>query len=299
MARQADELPRPLPALLDDAATPTATCRCATPSRGCCTATSPRASARAAARAPLRPGRRPHLLHRGAGPGGGARVPGDGFAIYELFDFEVRLELSTRPEQRIGDDELWDRAELKLTQALEETGPRLRAEPRRRRLLRAEDRHAHDRLARALLAARDGPARLLDARALRAQLHGRRQRRAPPVMIHRALFGSFERFIGILIEHYARRAAALAGAAAGDRAARLRPLQRVRRGGRRASCARRSCASSWTTDRSRWGARSATPSCARSRSCWSSASARRRTARCRCARTATATSARAPSARLR
>ena len=34
----------------------------------------------------------------------------------------VRLELSTRPEQRIGDDELWDRAELKLTQALEETG---------------------------------------------------------------------------------------------------------------------------------------------------------------------------------
>ena len=34
------------------------------------------------------------------------------FATYELFDFDVRLELSTRPEQRIGDDELWDRAEL-------------------------------------------------------------------------------------------------------------------------------------------------------------------------------------------
>ena len=70
----------------------------------------------------------------------------------ELFDFEVRLELSTRPEQRIGDDELWDRAELKLTQALEELGLAVRAEPGRRRLLRAEDRHAHDRLARALLA---------------------------------------------------------------------------------------------------------------------------------------------------
>ncbi len=100
------------------------------------------------------------------------------FATYELFDFEVRLELSTRPEQRIGDDELWDRAELKLTQALEETGARLRAEPRRRRLLRAEDRHAHDRLARALLADRDGPARLLDAGPLRAELHRRGQRRA-------------------------------------------------------------------------------------------------------------------------
>ena len=36
------------------------------------------------------------------------------FATYELFDFDVRLELSTRPEQRIGDDELWDRAERKL-----------------------------------------------------------------------------------------------------------------------------------------------------------------------------------------
>ena len=38
-----------------------------------------------------------------------------GFATYELFGFEVRLELSTRPQERIGDDELWDRAELELT----------------------------------------------------------------------------------------------------------------------------------------------------------------------------------------
>src|SRR6185312_135360 len=42
------------------------------------------------------------------------------FATYRLFDFEIRIELSTRPENRIGDDALWDRAELKLTQALEE-----------------------------------------------------------------------------------------------------------------------------------------------------------------------------------
>ncbi len=42
------------------------------------------------------------------------------FDTYELFDFEVDLELSTRPEQRIGDDEMWDRAEGKLKGVLAE-----------------------------------------------------------------------------------------------------------------------------------------------------------------------------------
>ncbi len=40
------------------------------------------------------------------------------FATYALFDLDVSLELSTRPEQRIGDDEMWDRAEAKLADAL-------------------------------------------------------------------------------------------------------------------------------------------------------------------------------------
>ncbi len=44
------------------------------------------------------------------------------FATYELFDLDVRLELSTRPEQRIGDDEMWDRAEGKLASALDAQG---------------------------------------------------------------------------------------------------------------------------------------------------------------------------------
>ena len=67
-----------------------------------------------------------------------------------------------------------------------------------------------------------------------------------PVMIHRALFGSFERFIGILIEHYARRAAALARAGAGDRAADRRPPDETRpRCSRR--CAAPGCAPSSTT----------------------------------------------------
>ena len=70
---------------------------------------------------------------------------------------------------------MWDRAEEKLDASARGARAGVRAQPRRRRLLRAEDRHAHDRLARALLAARDRAARLLHARALRAELHRRGQ----------------------------------------------------------------------------------------------------------------------------
>ena len=52
-----------------------------------------------------------------------------------------------------------------------------------------------------------------------------------PVMIHRALMGSYERFIGILLEHHRGRAARVAGAGPGDRAADLRPPPRLRADG--------------------------------------------------------------------
>jgi threonyl-tRNA synthetase len=94
-------------------------------------------------------------------------LPGDGFATYALFGFEPRLELSTRPEKRIGTDEMWDHAEARCSGARAQRAP-VRAWPGRRRLLRPQDRHAHDRLAGALLAAGHGAARLLDARALRS-----------------------------------------------------------------------------------------------------------------------------------
>ena len=45
-----------------------------------------------------------------------------GFAIYDLFGFEPKLELSTRPEKRIGTDDMWDRAEAALAQALDARG---------------------------------------------------------------------------------------------------------------------------------------------------------------------------------
>ena len=60
-----------------------------------------------------------------------------GFAIYDRFGFEPRLELSTRPEKRIGTEDMWDRAEAALQRALEQPRPRVRAQRGRRRVLRA------------------------------------------------------------------------------------------------------------------------------------------------------------------
>ena len=97
-----------------------------------------------------------------------------------------------------------------------------------------------------------------------------------PVMIHRALMGSYERFIGILLEHFG-----------GELPVWLAPVQAIvlpiadrhleyARGGARRGCATPACGPSSTTAPSRSGARSATPSCARSPTCWSSATASRR-----------------------
>ena len=93
-----------------------------------------------------------------------------GFFLYDLFGFEPRLELSTRPDET--DRQRRDVGPRRggARGSAGRRGPGVRTEPRRRRLLRAQDRPAHDRLARALVAARHGPARLLDARALRARI---------------------------------------------------------------------------------------------------------------------------------
>ena len=102
-----------------------------------------------------------------------------GFYIYDQFGFEPRLELSTRPEKRVGTEEMWDQRRGRAEEGARGPGPRVRPERGRRRLLRPEDRPPHDRRDRPLVAARHRAARLLHARALRAHLHGRGQRRAP------------------------------------------------------------------------------------------------------------------------
>jgi threonyl-tRNA synthetase len=125
------------------------------------------------------------------------------FATYEMFDFDMRLELSTRPEQRIGDDELWDRAELKLSQALEEMGLEYDLNPGDGAFYGPKiDVHMTDSLGRSW---QTGTVQLDYSMPARFGLSytGADNAEHTPVMIHRAMFGSYERFIGILIEHYA------------------------------------------------------------------------------------------------
>ena len=152
-----------------------------------------------------------------------------GYAIYDTFGFEPRLELSTRPDKRIGSEEMWDRAEAALQRALDQRGRRVRPQRGRRRLLRPEDRPAHDRHDRPLVAARHRPARLQHARALRAHLHRRRQRRPPPGDDPPRADG----LLRALHRHPDRalrgRVPALAGARPGARAAARRPPRRTTR----------------------------------------------------------------------
>ncbi len=124
------------------------------------------------------------------------------FATYKLFGIDVRLELSTRPEQRIGSDELWDKSEAALIEALESQalsydlnegdgafyGPKI-------------DMHMTDSLGRSWQL---GTCQLDYNMPARFGLTytGADNVEHQPVMIHRALMGSYERFIGILIEHF-------------------------------------------------------------------------------------------------
>jgi threonyl-tRNA synthetase len=124
------------------------------------------------------------------------------FDTYALFDFDVRLELSTRPERRIGSDEMWDRAEGKLMGTLERLGLAYELNPGDGAFYGPKiDMHMTDSLGRSWQL---GTVQLDYSMPERFQLGytGADNQEHRPVMIHRALFGSYERFIGIMLEHY-------------------------------------------------------------------------------------------------
>lgn len=124
------------------------------------------------------------------------------FDLYELFGFEPRAHLSTRPEQRIGSDELWDQAEAALRSALEGQGLDYKVDPGEGTFYGPKiDLHMTDALGRSWQL---GTIQLDYQMPERFDLTyvGEDNAEHRPVMIHRALMGSFERFIGILIEHY-------------------------------------------------------------------------------------------------
>ena len=126
-----------------------------------------------------------------------------GFFLYDLFGFEPHLELSTRPEKRVGSDEMWDRAEAALEGALQERGLRYEVNPGDGAFYGPKiDLHMTDSIGRSWQL---GTVQLDYSMPERFDLAyvGADDRERAPVMIHRALLGSFERFIGILIEHYA------------------------------------------------------------------------------------------------
>ncbi len=126
-----------------------------------------------------------------------------GYAIYDTFGFEPRLELSTRPEKRIGTEEMWDRAESALEDALVQRGVEFELNAGDGAFYGPKiDLHMTDSIGRSWQL---GTVQLDYVMPERFELTytGADNAEHRPVMIHRALMGSFERFMGILIEHYA------------------------------------------------------------------------------------------------
>jgi threonyl-tRNA synthetase len=123
--------------------------------------------------------------------------------VRQAFGFELDFEISTRPEERLGSDEIWDRAEAMLQRALERKqipfsidagggafyGPKI-------------DIKFKDAIGRTW----QGPTIQLDfnlPERFELEYTGADNKPHRPVMIHRAIYGTLERFIGNLIEHFA------------------------------------------------------------------------------------------------
>jgi threonyl-tRNA synthetase len=127
-------------------------------------------------------------------------------SVYHSFGFEdIIYRLSTRPENRVGDDADWDRAEVALAQALD-------AKELPWKELPGEGAFYGPKIEFSL---RDSIGRVWQCGTMQvdfsmpgrldAQYVAEDGSRRVPVMLHRAILGSFERFIGILIEHHAGR----------------------------------------------------------------------------------------------
>ena len=124
--------------------------------------------------------------------------------VYKDFGFEeVQMKLSTRPEKRVGDDALWDLAEKSLADALDDAGLAWDLQP-------GEGAFYGPKIEFSL---KDCLGRVWQCGTIQCDFNlpirldasyvTEENDRDQPVMLHRAILGSFERFIGILIEHYA------------------------------------------------------------------------------------------------
>ena len=126
------------------------------------------------------------------------------YSVYEDFGFtDVRIKLATRPEARAGDDATWDRAEGALEQALRAQNLAFTFAPGEGAFYGPKlEFHLRDAIGRTWQCGTLQADFVLPER-LDASYIGEDGARHRPVMLHRAILGSLERFIGILIEHYA------------------------------------------------------------------------------------------------
>ena len=123
--------------------------------------------------------------------------------VRETFGFELDFEVSTRPPERLGGDEVWDRAEAMLQRALERKGIPFRVDEGGGAFYGPKiDIKFRDAIGRLW----QGPTIQLDfnlPERFELEYTGPDNRPHRPVMVHRAIFGTLERFIGNLIEHFA------------------------------------------------------------------------------------------------
>ena len=123
--------------------------------------------------------------------------------FYTLFGFEYHIELSTKPDKAIGSDEIWEMAESNLKSALEHKGIEYKLNPGDGAFYGPKiDFKMKDSIGRIWQC---GTIQLDFNLPTRFEMSyiGADGEKHEPVMIHRAMYGSLERFIGILIEHYA------------------------------------------------------------------------------------------------
>ena len=123
--------------------------------------------------------------------------------VYADFGLRYTTELSTRPEDHLGDVATWDRAEAQLRQALEASGRPFAISGGEGNFYGPKiDFHVMDAIGRKWQCATIQLDYQLPQR-FRLKYVGADNAEHRPVVIHRAIFGSFERFIALLIEHYA------------------------------------------------------------------------------------------------
>lgn len=125
--------------------------------------------------------------------------------VYSTFGFKYHIELSTRPEKSMGTDAEWEQAETALIGALEELGVKYKLNPADGAFYGPKiDFHLEDCIGRTWQC---GTIQLDMQLPQRFDLNyiGEDGNKHKPIVIHRVVYGSIERFIGILIEHFAGR----------------------------------------------------------------------------------------------